>query len=90
VADLSPLSDPEIRADALRFCLAICEIAYSDDAEERDELAREAELAHLDLERLAAARELSCDALGIFFLRSLEIYRLGIEAGIAMTHHGPQ
>ena len=90
------LSDPTMRASALHYCLAICKIAYSaaDDDEQRDELAREAELALLDLERQAAARGLPwekvTDALGILFLQSLEIYGLGYEVGYARASHGLQ
>ena len=89
---IAPLSDPEIRAGALRFSLAVS--AYSDDAEERDDLARQATLALRDLQRKATSRGLSLkkvtEALAGFLLQSWAVYRLGFEAGCAGARHGPQ
>jgi hypothetical protein len=94
VTDLSPLSDPEIRDGALRFCLALCRRVDSDDAEERDELAREIDLAVLDLQRKVAAHGFSwdeiADPLADLLLLIFSAYRLGIEAGIAIARHGPK
>jgi hypothetical protein len=93
VADLSPLSDPEIRAGALRFCLALCRCVEGDDAE-RDELARELDLAVFDLQRKVAAHGFSWDEfahpLAGFLIGVFRNFRLGIEAGIARATHGLQ
>jgi hypothetical protein len=94
VADLSLLSDPEIRAGVLRFCLALCRSTNSDDVEERDELEREVELAVLNLQRKIATRGLSwdeiADELADLLLWVYGNYCLGLEAGIAMARHGRQ
>jgi hypothetical protein len=94
MASFAPISDPEIRASALRFWLAVCQRAYSDDAEQRDDLAREAMLALLDLQRKATARGLPwkkvTEALAGFLLQGFEVYGLGFEAGYAGARHGPQ
>ena len=94
MTDLSPLSDPEIRAGALRFCSALCQRVNSNDAEERDELARELDLAVLDLQCKVTARGLSwdeiADPLAVVLLEYFSGFRIGVEAGRARARHGVQ